>query len=314
MRVSVLLSTCNRCDKLRLLLETMKTNGSAGHSEVEVLVIDNNSSDATKQVVAEYTSLENPVVRYFFESEQGKSRALNRRISEARGEIIAFTDDDCIPGPNWVENILKEFDADPELSVLGGRVELYDGKDLQQAVLLSNSRTIVKNVREVCETPTIIGANMAFRKTVLEITRGFDPSLGPGSICKAAEDLDLIYRSLKMKFKIAYFPEVMVFHNHGRRTEVDEDKTSFAYALGRGALYIKHMLRCDSQIAKIAFRELYDLTKTLTKGAITRTEFRYHRLALPAVLLGALYYSQAQVQLSWKRFPKALLRERMHAH
>jgi glycosyltransferase involved in cell wall biosynthesis len=91
MRVSVLVSTCNRCDKLRLLLDTMKTKGSAWPTEAEVLVIDNNSSDATKQVVAEYTSLENPVSRYLLESKPGKSRALNAGIREARGEIIAFT-------------------------------------------------------------------------------------------------------------------------------------------------------------------------------------------------------------------------------
>ena len=80
-------------------------------------------------------------------------------------------------------------------------------------------------------SPSIIGANMAFRKTVLEATSGFDPLLGPGTICKAVEDLDIIYRSLKNKFKIVYSPEVMVFHNHGRRTELDENQTSFAYGL-----------------------------------------------------------------------------------
>src|SRR5208337_4132786 len=129
------------------------------------------------------------------------------------------TDDDCIPSADWVARILKEFESDSELSVLGGRVELYDERDLPQATLLSNYRTVVTNAREVCETPTIIGANMAFRKTTLKATRGFDPLLGPGSICKADEDLDLLYRSLKRKCKIVYSPEVVVFHNHGRRTE-----------------------------------------------------------------------------------------------
>jgi hypothetical protein len=64
MTVSALASTCNRCDKLRLLLDAMKTNGSAGLTETEALVIDNNSRDATKQVVTEYTSSENPAFRY----------------------------------------------------------------------------------------------------------------------------------------------------------------------------------------------------------------------------------------------------------
>ncbi len=312
MRVSILVSTCNRCEKLRMLLDALKTNGSTGLTETEVLVIDNNSRDATKQVVAEYTSLENPVFRYLSETKPGKSRALNAGIHEARGEIIAFTDDDCIPSPGWIETILKEFESDPELSVLGGRVELYDQNDAHQAILLSNRRTLVTNAREVFETPSIIGANMTFRKTVLQITRGFDPLLGPGSICKAVEDLDLIYRSLKKKLKIVYSPEVMVFHNHGRRTELDENKTSFAYAFGRGAFYVKYILRLDFQIARIAFRELSGLSRTLTKGLITRTKFPYHRLTLPAIFLGAFYYCQAS--LSWKRPPQTLVGERTHAH
>lgn len=312
MRVSVLVSTCNRCEKLRMLLDALKTNGSTGLTETEVLVIDNNSSDATKQVVAEYTSLENPVFRYLSETKPGKSRALNGGIREARGEIIAFTDDDCIPGPNWIETMLKEFESDPELSVLGGRVELYDKTDAPQAILISNRRTLVTNAREVFETPSIIGANMAFRKTVLQITRGFDPLLGPGAKCKAVEDLDLIYRSLKKRFKIVYSPEVMVFHNHGRRTQLDENKTSFVYAFGRGAFYVKYVLRLDFQIARIAFRELSGLTRTLTKGLITRTNFPYHRLTLPAIFLGAFYYCQAR--LSWKRSPQTLMGERTHAH
>lgn len=153
---------------------------------------------------------------------------------------------------------------------------------------------------------------MAFRKTVLKVTHGFDPLLGPGSICKAAEDVDLIYRSLKKGFKIVYSPDVIVFHNHGRRTESDDKKTSFAYSLGRGALYFKYAMRLDFQIARIAVKELYGLTKTLTKGVITRKEFPYHRLALPALFLGACYYCQAR--FSWERFPKTLMDERTHAH
>ena len=312
MMVSVLVSTYNRCDKLRLLLDSMRTNGSAGLTETEVLVIDNNSSDATKGVVAEYVSVGNPVFRYLLESEPGKSRALNAAIAEAKGEIIAFTDDDCIPGPSWVENIVKEFDSDPELSVLGGRVELYDEKDRQQAILLSNYRTLVTNAWDICASPTVIGANMAFRKTVLKATRGFDPLLGPGTICKAAEDLDLLYRSLKKNFKIAYSPEVIVFHNHGRRTEVDEDQTSFAYALGRGAFYVKNIVGLDCHIGKVAFKELSDLAKTLVKGVITRTRFPYHRLTLPGILLGAIYYCRGR--LSWEQFSNIPMCERTHVY
>lgn len=304
------MSTCNRCEKLRLFLDAMKASGVNGKWPIEVLVIDNNSSDATKQVVEEYTSLENPVFRYLFEGRPGKSRALNGGICQARGEILAFTDDDCIPDSGWALNILKEFDSDPELSVLGGRVELFSDADVRQAVLLSNCRMLVRNAKDVCETPTIIGANMAFRKGVFDAVRGFDSLLGPGSTCRAAEDLDLVYRSYKMNLKIAYSPEVVVFHNHGRKTGFDENMTSFTYALGKGALYGKFMLRWDFQIVRIAFKDFYSLTKTLAKGVITRTEFPYHRLALPAIIRGAFYYCQARFSSKSKAdFP---VPERMH--
>lgn len=291
-RVSVLLSTLNRCDKLRLFLDGMKANGSFGPTQIEVLVIDNNSSDGTKQLVEQYTGSENPVFRYRLESRPGKSRAINAALSEARGDIIAFTDDDCIPSSGWVESIVKEFDSDPRLSVLGGRIELFDPKDVHHAILLGDHRLLVTDGWNIVARPAIIGANMAFRKTALTAIHGFDPLLGPGMKCRAAEDLDLIYRSLKMKFEIAYSPEVIVRHNHGRRTEQDENQTSFSYAIGRGAFYAKHLLRCDFHVVMIAFKELFDLVRTLTSGAVTRKKFPYHRVTLSGIFQGAIYYCQ----------------------
>jgi GT2 family glycosyltransferase len=289
------------------LLDTLKNSGAAGVTGTEVLVIDNGSTDNTKQVVAEYTSLKDPAVRYILESKPGKSRALNAGIRDAKGEILVVIDDDCIPGPGWVRSILKEFESDPDLSILGGRVELYDEKDLPQTLLLQNDRIVVRTARQVFE-PTVIGGNMAFRKAVLAAIHGYDPLLGPGSIGKATEDIDIVYRALRKGFKIAYSPEVIIFHNHGRRTKVEEDNTSFSYAFGRGALYAKHTLLLDFRILPIAFRELYGLTKTLTKGVITRKRFPYHRLVLPAILSGAFYYCRAR--FSWRLFSKAPVRDR----
>ena len=310
MRISVLLPTCNRCDRLPLLFDTIVTTTSVAPGVAEVLVIDNGSTDATKQVVAKYTSLQNPVFRYL-ESTPGKSRALNLGLREAKGDILAFIDDDCLPGPGWVQSILKEFDSDPELSLLGGRVELYDKRDLPQTILLSNDRCVVRTVRQVF-VPTIIGGNMAFRRPVLMATHGYDPMLGPGAVGMACEDLDIIYRSLKSGFKIAYSPEVIIFHNHGRRTKSAEDSTSYAYAFGRGALYAKHILRFDVHMVPVAFRELYDLGKTLLKGAMTGTRFPYHRLAFRATIRGAFSYCQARFH--WKGFNKGRLREKTPAY
>jgi cellulose synthase/poly-beta-1,6-N-acetylglucosamine synthase-like glycosyltransferase len=296
-RASVMVSTRNRSEKLRLFLDAMKANALSEVAPIEVLVIDNNSSDATKQVVERYTSLGKPVFRYLLQTEPGKSRALNAALREARGEIIAFTDDDCIPSPGWIKNILNEFESDAQLSVLGGRVELYDKEDVHQAVVLSNHRTLVTDICDICTRPIIIGANMAFRKSVLKAIQGFDPLLGPGTACRAAEDIDLIYRSVKKKYKVVYSPTAIVLHNHGRRSEADENQTSSDYAIGRGAFYLKNLSKLDRDIGRVGFNELCDLGKTLMKGVITRKKFPYHRVTLPGLFVGAAYYCRGR--LSW---------------
>ena len=91
--------------------------------------------------------------------------------------------------------------------------------------------------------------------------------------------MDLIYRSLKKKFKIVYSPEVMVFHNHGRRTEWDENKTSFGIRFRRpGAFIVKDIFGgLDFAIARNSFKgSLTWAIKTLTKGLITGEQFPYH--------------------------------------
>ena len=118
--VSVLISTYNRAPRLRTALAALL--GQTGDVRYEVIVIDNNSSDDTAGVVAEMAAASPDRIRYVFEGRQGKSHALNTGLTLARGEILAFTDDDVRVAPDWLLQFRRGFTAHPAVDYIGGRV------------------------------------------------------------------------------------------------------------------------------------------------------------------------------------------------
>ena len=118
--VSVVLCTYNRSHLLAqaisaLLRQTDET------PPYEVIVVDNNSVDATRDVVGQF--LASGAVRYEFEPSQGLSAARNHGVSVARADLIAFTDDDVRVGPTWVQSIVQAFNDNPDADMVGGKVE-----------------------------------------------------------------------------------------------------------------------------------------------------------------------------------------------
>lgn len=99
---SVIVCTYQRAESLRETLAALKALEIAPGRSVEFIVVDNNSSDHTRQVV-EQCQGDWPALRYEFEGAQGLSHGRNHGIACARGDIILFTDDDVLPGRDWLE-------------------------------------------------------------------------------------------------------------------------------------------------------------------------------------------------------------------
>src|SRR5260370_41635413 len=98
----------------------------------------------------------------------------------------------------------------------------------------------------------------------------FDPFLGPGwKIGAVMEDLDLLYRVFREKFKIVYSPDALVYHNHGRTTDAQIQALNHRYVVGRGAFYCKHILVGDLHVLKMAYCEFSSLAKVLIKVIFT---------------------------------------------
>ena len=105
MQITVILCTYNRCQSLARALNSLAASILPETIEWEVLVVDNNSSDQTKAVVSDFACRHPGRFRYRFEPQQGKSYALNAGIGEARGDILAFMDDDVTVEPVWLQDL-----------------------------------------------------------------------------------------------------------------------------------------------------------------------------------------------------------------
>jgi glycosyltransferase involved in cell wall biosynthesis len=289
MDMSVIISTRNRCKKL---VETLKSIQAARVPENfcwEMIVVDNGSTDGTAHACKPFKANDPERFIYINEPKRGKSIALNRGISIAKGDILAFTDDDCIVDSTWFEAIIKEYLADPQLAILGGRVELYNDRDHPFSIIGCREKVILSSARMLLPTPIIIGCNMAAKKETCCSVGGFDLALGPGTIA-IAEDMDFIYRAYKKGFKVVYYPSVLVYHNHGRQTEAEIKSLDYKYTIGRGSFYLKHILAGDKAIAKMACFDVWEPLKcvcTLRRGMKGNTR------VLCALLVGAIFRIKA---------------------
>jgi GT2 family glycosyltransferase len=175
----------------------------------------------------------------------GLSRARNAGLASAAGDLLLFTDDDCLPDPHWLAVIRDEFARAPALGVLGGRVELFDERDQPTTTRTSRERGQISTAFNL---DAIIGCNMAFRRSALAATGPFDVALGGGTGAGAGEDVDFVYRALRAGLLVEYSPDALVYHNHGRRTAAQVRALRRAYTVARGALFCKYLLERDRRI------------------------------------------------------------------
>src|SRR5579863_8523334 len=126
MDISVILGTYNRAPSLQKTLESF--SGLIGLSDMcwELLVVDNNSTDSTRQVIQTFKKTAEFDVRYVFEKRQGRSAALNAGIAVAKGDILVFTDDDVLLHSEWLLHLKQTFDRFDCMAVAGRVVPLWN--------------------------------------------------------------------------------------------------------------------------------------------------------------------------------------------
>jgi glycosyltransferase involved in cell wall biosynthesis len=208
--VSIILCTRDRATALRRMLATLgKVTIPCGWN-VEVIVVDNASTDDTATVVRE-VKLPNMAVRYLFEARKGKGHALNTALAQARGEFLLFTDDDVVLAEDWVEQIVSALLND-KCDAVTGQITL--APHLLRPWMTATHRWWLASSDEARPhegSRELIGANMGFHRSVLERVPAFDPELGPGGL-GLGEDTLFGWQLVEAGFKIGYAPRAAVVH------------------------------------------------------------------------------------------------------
>ena len=237
MDVSLIIGTRDRCQQLARCLQSLRH--IAFERPWELIIVDNGSTDGTADSVREFMTTACNPVRYVFEPKPGLGNAHNAGVAVARGEILAFTDDDCYPAPDFLRCLWSAF-GDPSVGYLGGRILLHDPADVRVTTVRHPDSVTFPPHSFIKAGSFFSGANMAFRRRVLAEIGGFDPLFGPGGLFNA-EDLDAAGRASAIGWKGQYRPEVIVRHHHGRKA-ADIPALMKSYGIGIGGYHMKLLL------------------------------------------------------------------------
>ena len=176
--ISIIICTRNRGASLRQTLHTLGRLRIPPGWKVEVVLVDNASTDDTA-AVAQQTRLPNMEMQCLHESMRGKSNALNTGLTHAKGEILLLTDDDVYLPENWVQNIAAPM-LQGQTEAVMGPIALAD--HLLRPWMTASHKSLMAFFHLKSGPLELVGANAGFHREVLERVRGFDPELGPGAL------------------------------------------------------------------------------------------------------------------------------------
>lgn len=223
--VTVAICTYNGLADLREVLDDLLAQT---YDNYEILVVDNNSTDGTAEYMHQRTKA-TPHLRYCQEAQQGKSFALNKSLKEARGELLAFIDQDCRVGTDWLERIVESMQQ-TGVDGVGGIVRMdLQGRQSWVTRLLLQARVIpgfYYQGDQRREVDWLMGCNMCLRQRVFEEVGGFHTAVVEYGVKKGyGHEVDLCIRARKVGFRLVYDPAICVLHT------IPPERQTLAYAI-----------------------------------------------------------------------------------
>ena len=214
---SVVVCTYNRCELLRELILSL-FDQTANKDTYEIIVVDNNSTDATRFVVEEASGKGKHSVRYVKEVKQGLSFARNAGAFQSKGDIIGYLDDDSRADRSWVESLCKVYNDFPHVACVGGRIEAVwpVGKPDWLPQSLERNYGVFDlgdNIKEIEYPANVLGGNISVRKEVLLKIGGFRTVLGRSLRgLLSNEEKDFCHRIQQSGGTVMYTPHALVYH------------------------------------------------------------------------------------------------------
>jgi glycosyltransferase involved in cell wall biosynthesis len=256
--VTIAICTKDRPGGVKRLLSSLQTQHSElpfGSAGLDILVVDNAPSDEFTRQLADSI----PGIRYVREGLPGLNFARNRAVREARGEILAFLDDDVIVDRHWARGLASAYADNPDAAAFTGQV-LPMELETEAQIVFERRGGFRRGFDRVRFGPALpgnalypggagifgAGANMAFRTETLRDLGGFDEALDTGAAVPGGGDLDIFYRIIRAGYPLVYEPGFLVFHQH--RREMKALLRQYHRSWGRGFIcYIRKCMKSDPE-------------------------------------------------------------------
>jgi glucosyl-dolichyl phosphate glucuronosyltransferase len=239
-KVSIIICTRDRAAGLELTLESIKRTNVPLDISVELLIVDNGSTDATERLVRNSRLSQMPI-RYVREPRIGQSHARNTGLAAAAGDILLWTDDDVRVPKSWIEGMCQPILNRAADAVAGGVVFPTGYTIAMSGPVVSARRSWLASTEELDRNRPIrmVGANMAFHRRVLDKVRGFDVELGPGALGFADETL-FSFQVITAGYKLVGAFDVPVEHHFDLTRVTEAGLLDIARKMGRSRAFLFH--------------------------------------------------------------------------
>ena len=218
-RLSLVIATYNRAEQLMVTLGSVAMQ-SAAPETWECIVVDNNSSDDTRQRIVAFAKQHSRLnIRYIFEKNQGLSHARNAGITASCGDIVAFIDDDERIVEEFITAYIELFDQHPDAMAAGGKIiaEYPTGRPCWMSHYteqpIANPMDFGESVRLFPTGRIPGGGNMAMRRRLFDTVGVFNTTLGrTGKRLLGGEESDLFERIARLEYRVYYAPRAVMYH------------------------------------------------------------------------------------------------------
>ena len=260
---SVIVATRDRAASLSVCLDSLLRQS---YPAFEIVVVDNApSTHETAELVARRYAPTGRV-RYVRENHPGLGRAHNSGVERIDAQIAAFTDDDVIADPRWLESLVSNFDAEGKVGCVTGlilpaelktRAQIWTekhggfGKGFERKIYGMSEHRPTGRLFPFSAGQFGSGASMAFRTAALRKIGGFDSALGAGTPARGGDDLAAFFNVVDAGFQLVYEPHAIIWHHH-RRSEDGMRRQAFSYGMGLGAYLTKLVVDRPSNFLRLA--------------------------------------------------------------
>jgi len=312
MTISVLVCTRNRSDRLQQCLTALLRMNLEPVREIVVVDQSDRPLDPSTTPLINHS-----LIRYYWFRGRGLAKARNQAIYLARGDILAFTDDDCLVTEDWAQKIEQAFMLNPRIDGVLGRVCAYDDGSLPVTYQVWKTdfgeidyafrsdgficnALITKNKSSIFNSPVMpienvgSGNNMAFRREAFKRHGLFIEILGTGTFLGSGEDLEFHWRLLRRGGVLLYNPSMLVYHNNWLSPDQNSSlhheyakgviAVSIALAIKRDLLAWRYLwFRC-----KASFYELLSVSVLSGKNLDKPKLHSYYARRIQSLLKGLL--------------------------